>query len=51
MLSALDLVRRLESGELKPRAAIDLCAQAIDAREKDVGAFVVLDLEAARARR
>jgi Asp-tRNA(Asn)/Glu-tRNA(Gln) amidotransferase A subunit family amidase len=48
MLSALDLVRRLESGELKPRAAIDLCAQAIDAREKDVGAFVVLDLEAAR---
>jgi Asp-tRNA(Asn)/Glu-tRNA(Gln) amidotransferase A subunit family amidase len=48
MLSTLDLVRRLESGELKPRAAIDLCAQAIDARENDVGAFVVLDLEAAR---
>ena len=48
MLSALDLVRRLESGELKPRAAIDLCAQAIEAREKDVGAFVVLDLDAAR---
>jgi Asp-tRNA(Asn)/Glu-tRNA(Gln) amidotransferase A subunit family amidase len=48
MLSALDLVRRLESGELKPRAAIELCAQAIDAREKDVAAFVVLDLDAAR---
>jgi Asp-tRNA(Asn)/Glu-tRNA(Gln) amidotransferase A subunit family amidase len=48
MLSALDLVHRLESGALKPRAAIDLCAQAIDAREKDVGAFVVLDLDAAR---
>jgi Asp-tRNA(Asn)/Glu-tRNA(Gln) amidotransferase A subunit family amidase len=48
MLSAIDLVRRLESGELKPRAAIDLCAQAIEAHEKDVGAFVVLDLDAAR---
>src|SRR5580700_4538039 len=48
MLSALDLVRRLESGEFKPRAAVDLCAQAIEAREKDVGAFAALDLDAAR---
>src|SRR6201996_3502031 len=48
MLSALDLVRRLESGDLKPRGAIELCAQAIDAREKGVGAFVGLDLDAAR---
>ncbi len=48
MLSALDLVRRIETGALTPRAAIDLCAQAIDAREKDVGAFAVLDLDAAR---
>ncbi len=48
MLSALDLVRRLEAGELKPRAAVELCAQAIAAREKDVGAFVALDLDAAR---
>jgi Asp-tRNA(Asn)/Glu-tRNA(Gln) amidotransferase A subunit family amidase len=48
MLSALDLVRRLESGEIKPRAAVELCAQAIAAREKEVGAFAVLDLDAAR---
>jgi Asp-tRNA(Asn)/Glu-tRNA(Gln) amidotransferase A subunit family amidase len=50
MLSALDLVRRLESGEIKPRAAVELCAQAIAAREKEVGAFAVLDLDAARRR-
>jgi Asp-tRNA(Asn)/Glu-tRNA(Gln) amidotransferase A subunit family amidase len=48
MLSALDLVRRLEAGELKPRDAVGLCAQAIDAREAEVGAFAALDLEAAR---
>jgi Asp-tRNA(Asn)/Glu-tRNA(Gln) amidotransferase A subunit family amidase len=48
MLSALDLVRRIEAGELKPRAAVELCAEAIAAREKQVGAFVVLDLDAAR---
>ena len=48
MLSALDLVRRVESGELTPRALIDLCAEAIAAREKEIGAFVTLDLDAAR---
>ena len=48
MLSALDLARRIEAGELTPRAAVALCAQAIAAREKDVGAFAVLDLDAAR---
>ena len=48
MLSALDLARRIEAGELKPRAAVELCAEAIAAREKDVGAFVTLDLDAAR---
>jgi Asp-tRNA(Asn)/Glu-tRNA(Gln) amidotransferase A subunit family amidase len=48
MLSALDLVRRIESGELKARAAVELCAEAIAAREKEIGAFVVLDLDAAR---
>jgi Asp-tRNA(Asn)/Glu-tRNA(Gln) amidotransferase A subunit family amidase len=48
MLSALDLVRRIEAGELKPRGAVDICAEAIAAREKEVGAFVVLDLDAAR---
>jgi Asp-tRNA(Asn)/Glu-tRNA(Gln) amidotransferase A subunit family amidase len=48
MLSALDLVRRIEAGKLTPRAVIDMCAEAIAAREKDVGAFVVLDLDGAR---
>jgi Asp-tRNA(Asn)/Glu-tRNA(Gln) amidotransferase A subunit family amidase len=48
MLSALDLVRRIEAGELTPRAVIDGCAEAIEAREKEVGAFVTLDLDAAR---
>ncbi|HEX4411452.1 MAG TPA: amidase [Xanthobacteraceae bacterium] len=48
MLSALDLARRIESGELTPRAVIELCAEAIAAREIDVRAFVVLDLDGAR---
>ena len=48
MLSALDLARRIEAGELKPRAVVELCAEAIAAREKEVGAFVALDLDAAR---
>jgi Asp-tRNA(Asn)/Glu-tRNA(Gln) amidotransferase A subunit family amidase len=48
MLSALDLARRVESGELKPRAVVELCAEAIAAREPDVRAFVTLDLDAAR---
>jgi len=48
MLSALDLARRVEACELKPRAIVELCAEAIAAREDDVRAFVVLDLDAAR---
>jgi Asp-tRNA(Asn)/Glu-tRNA(Gln) amidotransferase A subunit family amidase len=48
MLSALDLVRRIDVGELTPRAVIDLCAEAIAAREGGIGAFAALDLEAAR---
>ena len=48
MLSALDLVQRIEAGALTPRAVIDRCAEAIDAREQEVGAFVALDLEGAR---
>jgi Asp-tRNA(Asn)/Glu-tRNA(Gln) amidotransferase A subunit family amidase len=50
MLSALDLVRRIEAGALSRRGAVELCAEAIDAREKDIGAFVALDLDAARRR-
>src|ERR1700689_1746447 len=48
MLSALDLARRIEAGEITPRAVVDICAEAIAARDKEVGAFVVLDLVAAR---
>jgi Asp-tRNA(Asn)/Glu-tRNA(Gln) amidotransferase A subunit family amidase len=48
MLAALDLVRRIEAGEFTPRAVIDMCAEAIAAREKDIGAFVVLDLAGAQ---
>jgi Asp-tRNA(Asn)/Glu-tRNA(Gln) amidotransferase A subunit family amidase len=48
MLSALDLVRRVEAGGLTPRSMVDLCAGAIAAREEDIGAFVALDLDAAR---
>src|ERR1700719_2699539 len=48
MLSALDLARRIDAGELTPRAVIDMCAEAIAARDKEIGAFVVLDIVAAR---
>jgi Asp-tRNA(Asn)/Glu-tRNA(Gln) amidotransferase A subunit family amidase len=48
MLSALDLARRIEADELTPRAVIDICAEAIVAQEKDVRAFVALDLDTAR---
>ena len=48
MLSALDLAGRLERGELTPRAVVELCAEAIAARENDVAAFVTLDLAGAR---
>ncbi len=49
MLSALDMARRIEAGELTPRTALELCAEAIAARENEVGAFVALDLDRARA--
>jgi len=48
MLAALGLARRIEAGALTPRVVVDLCAKAIAEREKDIGAFVALDLEAAR---
>jgi Asp-tRNA(Asn)/Glu-tRNA(Gln) amidotransferase A subunit family amidase len=48
MLSVLDLTRRLEAGEVTPRAVVELCAEAITAREKDIAAFATLDLAGAR---
>jgi len=50
MLSALDLARRIDAGELTPAKVVDLCAAAIAACEPEVGAFVTLDIEGARRR-
>jgi Asp-tRNA(Asn)/Glu-tRNA(Gln) amidotransferase A subunit family amidase len=47
MLSALDLARRIERGELPLAAAVGACADAIAAREAEIGAFAALDLAAA----
>jgi Asp-tRNA(Asn)/Glu-tRNA(Gln) amidotransferase A subunit family amidase len=40
MISLSDLKRRIDSGELSPDAALALSMEAIEAREKDIGAFV-----------
>jgi Asp-tRNA(Asn)/Glu-tRNA(Gln) amidotransferase A subunit family amidase len=48
LLSALDLARRIEAGELTPEGVVEQCASAIAAREDEVGAFTYLDIEAAR---
>ena len=50
MLSALEVVRQIETGALTPRAVIDRCADAIAKRDGEIGAFVALDIEAARER-
>ena len=44
MLSALDLARRIERAELPVAAVVGACADAIAAREAEVGAFAALDL-------
>jgi Asp-tRNA(Asn)/Glu-tRNA(Gln) amidotransferase A subunit family amidase len=48
MLKALELIGRLEAGEISPSQVIDMCAEAIAKREAEVGAFVTLDLDGAR---
>lgn len=50
MLSALDLAHELEQGKLQPADVIDRCAEAIAAREAEIGAFACLDIEGARER-
>jgi len=50
MLSALALAKRIEAGELTPVGAIELCEQAIAQHEKEVGAFVALDVPRAKAK-
>ncbi len=49
LLSALDLARRVEAGEITPEGVVDLCAAAISAREDEVGAFTHLAIDQARA--
>jgi Asp-tRNA(Asn)/Glu-tRNA(Gln) amidotransferase A subunit family amidase len=49
MLSALALAKQVDAGDITPASVIDRCAEAIARHEKDVGAFVVLDVERARA--
>ena len=48
MLSALDLVARIDAGTIAPLGVVDICAAAIARREGDLGAFAALDIEAAR---
>jgi Asp-tRNA(Asn)/Glu-tRNA(Gln) amidotransferase A subunit family amidase len=48
MLSALDLARRIEAGEIGAAAVIERCGEAIAAREAEIGAFVTYDLQRAR---
>jgi Asp-tRNA(Asn)/Glu-tRNA(Gln) amidotransferase A subunit family amidase len=50
LLSALDLARRVEAGDITPEGVVDLCAAAIAAREDEVGAFTYLDIDGARAK-
>jgi Asp-tRNA(Asn)/Glu-tRNA(Gln) amidotransferase A subunit family amidase len=46
MISLADLQRRIEAGELSPEAAIAQSHAAIEAREKEVHAFVRHDSSA-----
>jgi Asp-tRNA(Asn)/Glu-tRNA(Gln) amidotransferase A subunit family amidase len=48
MLSALALARAIEAGTMAPRAVVELGAAAIALREAEIGAFVTLDIAAAR---
>jgi Asp-tRNA(Asn)/Glu-tRNA(Gln) amidotransferase A subunit family amidase len=48
MLSVLGLVRALDAGELTPAQIFELCAEAIAAREEEIGAFAAFDLDAGR---
>lgn len=47
-LSALDLARRIEAGDLTPAKVVDICARAIAIHEEEVAAFAVFDVEGAR---
>lgn len=48
MLRALDLAEAIDAGDLTPAAALELAAEAIGERERDLKVFAHLDLETAR---
>jgi Asp-tRNA(Asn)/Glu-tRNA(Gln) amidotransferase A subunit family amidase len=48
MLFALDLALAIEAGTLTPSAVMERCAEAIPRHEPAIGAFVCLDIAAAR---
>ncbi len=50
MLSARALAQKIDSGDLTPAAVIDLCGDAIAARESEIGAFAAVDIDGARRR-
>src|SRR3954462_11153355 len=50
MLSALERVSRVESGQLTPLDVLELCAEAIADREGEIGAFTALDFPGAHRR-
>jgi Asp-tRNA(Asn)/Glu-tRNA(Gln) amidotransferase A subunit family amidase len=50
MLSAFDLVGRIESGQFTPLDVLELCAEAIAEREGEIGAFTALDFPGAHRR-
>jgi Asp-tRNA(Asn)/Glu-tRNA(Gln) amidotransferase A subunit family amidase len=50
LLSALDLARRIDDGSLTPAKIVAMCAEVINQREADLGAFTVMDLDSARER-
>lgn len=49
-LSALDLARKVEAGAITPAGVMALCAEAIAAREAEIGAFAAVDPERTRTR-
>ena len=50
MLSALELARRIEAGDLTPRDVVEVCARAIVERDELLRAFSAHDLSGARNR-
>lgn len=50
MMRALDLAEAVDAGDISIAAPLELAAEAIAAREEEIGAFAHLDLDRARVR-